>query len=107
MVSAVRDWIDKTLNWSGGAYVGLSTLTIVALAVAEYAAGVPQVVQVDGKDVVYMVHRAPEWYVGTIGIYTVILALFWAGKPLNTYIAQKGMAPSAPAPAPEPRPMEK
>lgn len=107
MTSAMRDWIDKTLNWSGGAYVGLSTLVVVALAVAQYAAGEPVVVKVDGKDVIYMVHRAPEWYVGLVGIYTVILGLFWAGKPLNTYIAQKGTAPSPPAPAPEPRPMEK
>lgn len=104
----VREWIDKALNWSGGAYVGLSTLTVLGLAIAEYSSGAPvTIVGPDGKNIVYLVHHAPDWLVGPIGLYTVILALFWAGKPINTYIAQKGTPPPDPAPAPAQRPMEK
>jgi hypothetical protein len=109
MASALRDWIDRALNWSGGAYVGLSTLTIIGLAIAEYCTGEPvSIVGPDGKNIIYIVHKAPEWYVGLVGIYTVILGLFWAGKPLNTWVAQKGTPPPpSPAPTPEERPMEK
>jgi hypothetical protein len=59
----VMDWI---FNWSGGAYVGLSTSTVLFLAVAEsYKGG----------------WKAPDWFVGNVGIYMVILGLFWLGKP--------------------------
>ena len=94
-----RDFIDKIFNWSGGAYVGLSTLVINAMAVAEYASGTPNyILGPDGKNIIYIVHKAPEWYVGTIGIYTVILGLFWMGKPINTYVNSKsGSAPTEPA----------
>lgn len=95
MKTAIRDLMDKILNWSGGAYVGLATLTIVGLAVAQYAAGEPLVLRVNEKDVVYMVHRAPEWFVSSIGIYTVILALFAAGKPINALV-NRGQQPAPP-----------
>jgi hypothetical protein len=104
----LREAIDKVFNWSGGAYVGLSTLTVLGLAVAEYAAGAPvSVVGPDGKNIIYMAHHAPDWFVNSIGVYTIILTVFAASKPINTFIAQKGTPPPAPAPAPEERPMEK
>ena len=104
-----RDLIDKIFNWSGGAYVGLSTLIINGLAVAEYASGIPNyIIGPDGKNIIYMVHKAPEWYVGTIGIYTVILGLFWIGKPINTYVNSKaGATATEPTPAPVTIPLQK
>ncbi len=95
MSATIRDLMDKALNWPGGAYVGLATLTIVGLAVAQYAAGEPQVVHVNDQDVVYLVHRAPEWFVGGVGIYTVILTLFAAGKPLSALVS-RGQATTGP-----------
>jgi hypothetical protein len=104
----LRDWIDKLLNWSGGAYVGLSTLVILGLAVAEYCNGAPvSIVGPDGKNVIYLVHRAPEWFTSAVGIYTIILTVFAMSRPINTFIAQKGSAPTTPPPAPAERPMEK
>lgn len=95
-----RDFIDKILNWSGGAYVGLSTLVINGMAVAQYAAGKPAyILGPDGRNIIYIVHEAPEWYVGTIGIYTVILGLFWMGKPINTFVDAKAAAKATPDPA--------
>jgi hypothetical protein len=96
MKTSIRDLMDKALNWPGGSYVGLATLTIVGLAVAQYAAGEPQVLRVNDRDVVYMVHRAPEWFVGGIGIYTVILGLFAAGKPISALVT-RGQSPPPPA----------
>jgi len=100
-MAAFRELIDKVLNWSGGAYVGLSTLVINGMALAQYAAGTPMVVVMpDGRATIYIVHQAPEWYVGTIGIYTVILGLFWMGKPINTMVdarAAKATDPAKPA----------
>jgi hypothetical protein len=97
-----KDLIDKIFNWSGGAYVGLSTLVINGMAVAEYASGTPNyILGPDGRNIIYIVHKAPEWYVGTIGIYTVILGLFWMGKPINTMIDAKAKAVADPA-APKP-----
>jgi hypothetical protein len=104
----LRDWIDKLLNWSGGAYVGLSTLVILGLAVAEYASGTPTYITgPDGKNIIYIVHRAPEWFTSAIGIYTIILTVFAMSKPINTLIAQKGTPPPEPAPVEPARPMEK
>jgi len=102
-----RDLIDKVFNWSGGAYVGLSTLVINGMAIAEYASGTPLVVSFpDGRAQLFIVHTAPQWYVGTIGIYTVILGLFWVGRPVNTWVnakaAEKGTPPTTPAPEPIP-----
>jgi len=103
-----RDLIDKAFNWSGGAYVGLSTLVVLALAVAEYASGTPTYITgPDGKNIIYLVHRTPDWLVNSIGIYTIILTVFAMSKPINTLIAQKGNPPPAPTPAPEERPLEK
>jgi hypothetical protein len=105
---ALRETIDKLLNWSGGSYVGLATLITFGLALAQYISGEPMVLTLpDGKFQIYMVHKAPDWFVGSVGIYTVILAVFAASKPINTWISQKGTPPPAPAPAPEERPMEK
>jgi len=107
-MTSLRDWIDKALNWSGGAYVGLSTLTVLGLAIAEFVSGTPvSIVGGDGRNQVWTVHRAPEWFTTTAGVYVIILTVFALSKPVNTLIAQKGPAPSAPAPAPEERPMEK
>lgn len=98
-MAAFKELIDKIFNWSGGAYVGLATLTAIGLAIAQYAAGTPMVVVMpDGKAVVYIVHQAPEWFVGTVGLYTVILALFWAGKPINTWVNAKALPPDPAAP---------
>ncbi len=105
---ALRDMIDKAFNWSGGAYVGLSTLVVLGMAVAEFVSGTPMVVSFpDGRSQIYIVHAAPAWFTSAIGIYTVILGLFVAARPVNTYIAQKGNPPPTPAPAPEERPLEK
>ena len=104
-----RDLIDKLLNWSGGAYVGLATLAIVGMAIAEYASGTPNyIIGPDGKNIIYIVHKAPEWFVGPIGIYTVILGLFWIGKPINTYVnAKAGATPTEPTPTPTTIPLQK
>lgn len=104
----VREWVDKTLNLSGGAYVGLSTFVVLGLAVAEFSSGAPvTLVGPDGKNIIYMVHHAPDWFVNAVGVYTIILTVFAMSKPLNTFIAQKGTPPPEPAPAPPERPMEK
>lgn len=90
---AIRDLMDKLVNWSGGAYVGLSTIVILGLAIAEYCNGAPvSIVGGDGKAVIYMVHRAPEWFTNSLGVYTIILGAFAISKPVNAYIAQKGNA---------------
>ena len=103
-----RDVIDKMFNWSGGAYVGLATLTVFGLAVAEYVIGVPQsVAGPDGKNLILTIHKTPDWFVNSIGVYTIILTVFAMSKPINTLIAQKGTPPPTPAPTPEERPMEK
>jgi len=109
MPTAIKDYIDRMLNWSGGSYVGLATLSIVGLALAQYVAGEPvSIVGPDGKPVLYIVHKAPEWFVGPIGVYTVILGLFWIGKPINTYVdAKSGKPPTEPVITPVERPMEK
>lgn len=106
---ALKDFIDRCLNWSGGSYVGLATLAIVGMAVAEYASGTPNyILGPDGKNIIYIVHKAPDWFVGTVGIYTVILGLFWIGKPINTYVNSKaGAAPTEPTPTPTTIPMQK
>ena len=97
-----KDLIDKIFNWSGGAYVGLSTLVINGMAVAEYASGTPNyILGPEGKNIIYIVHKAPDWYVGTIGIYTVILSLFWLGKPINTMVEARA-AKAADTPVPKP-----
>ena len=108
-MTPLRDWIDKIFNWSGGAYVGLSTLVINGMAIAEYASGQTMVVSFpDGRSQLYVTHAAPQWYVGTIGIYTVILGLFWMGKPINTYVNSKtGAAPTEPTPTPATIPLQK
>lgn len=104
-----RDLIDKALNWSGGAYVGAATLVVLGLAVAEYAAGSPNyILGPDGKNVIYILHKAPDWFVGPIGLYTVILGLFWIGKPINTYVNSKaGATPTEPTPTPTEIPLQK
>lgn len=108
-MTSFRDLIDKALNWSGGAYVGLSTLVVNGMAIAEYASGTPTVVTFpDGRSQMFITHAAPEWYVGTIGLYTVILGLFWMGKPINTYVNSKaGATPTEPAPTPATIPLQK
>ena len=62
----MKEFMDKVFNWSGGVYVGLSTLTILFLAVAQA-----------------WKHNwiAPDWFVNNFGIYVIILGLFWLGKP--------------------------
>jgi hypothetical protein len=103
-----RDLVDKAFNWSGGAYVGLSTFTVLGLAIAEYLSGSPTYITgPDGRNIIYIVHRAPEWFVNSIGVYTIILTVFAMSKPINTLIAQKGNPPPEPAPAPAERPLEK
>ena len=102
-----RELIDKIFNWSGGAYVGLSTLVINGMAVAEYASGTPMVVSFpDGRSHIFIVHAAPQWFVGLAGVYMAILGLFWLGRPINTYVnakaAEKGTPPTSPAPEPIP-----
>jgi hypothetical protein len=95
-----REYVDMAVNFSGGAYVGISTLVINGMAIAEYASGKPSyILGPDGKNIIYVIHEAPQWYVGTIGIYTVILSLFWLGKPINTIVearAAKTADPAAP-----------
>jgi len=88
-----RDAIDKFFNWSGGAYVGLSTMVILGLAVGEFVSGHPSyVIGPEGKNVIYIVHEAPEWFVSAVGVYTIILTVFALSKPINTLITQKGQA---------------
>jgi len=108
-MTVFRDLIDKIFNWSGGAYVGLSTLVINGMAIADYISGNPMVVSFpDGRSQLYVTHAAPQWYVGTIGLYTVILGLFWIGKPINTYVnAKSGATPTEPAPTPTTIPLQK
>jgi len=92
-IMAIRDWMDKLVNWSGGAYVGLSTIVILGLAVAEFISGSPvTIVGPDGRNIVYLTHHAPDWFVSAIGVYTIILTVFAMSKPINTLIAQKGNA---------------
>lgn len=108
-MAPLRDLVDKIFNWSGGAYVGLSTLVINGMAVAEYCSGSPMhITGADGKNIIYILHKAPDWYVGTIGIYTVILGLFWMGKPINTFVNSKaGASPTEPAAPPTTIPTQK
>jgi len=107
MPSPVKDWIDKLLNWSGGSYVGLATLTVLGLGIAEFISGTPMVVAFpDGRAEIFIIHTAPNWLVTLGGIYMAILGLFWLGKPVNTYIAQRGNPPPEPAPSPPERPLE-
>ena len=88
-----REWVDKLLNWSGGAYVGLSTIVVLGLAVAEFVSGTPSfVVGPDGKNQMWVTHTAPEWFVSAVGVYTIILTVFALSKPINTLIQQKGIA---------------
>ena len=88
-----REWVDKLLNWSGGAYVGLSTIVVLGLAVSEFISGSPSyVLGPNGNNVIYIVHKAPEWFVSAIGVYTIILTVFALSKPINTLIQQKGIA---------------
>lgn len=108
MPPGLRDIVDKMFNWSGGAYVGLSTFIVLGLAIAEYLSGSPTYITgPDGRNIIYIVHKAPDWFVNSIGVYTIILTVFAMSKPINTLIAQKGTPPPAPAPTPEERPMEK
>jgi hypothetical protein len=108
-MTALRDLIDKLLNWSGGSYVGLATLTIVGLAIAEYATGTPMVVVMPDKTAqIYITHAAPQWFVGPVGVYTIILGLFWIGKPINTYVNSKsGAPPTEPTTPPVTIPLQK
>ena len=108
MPDAFKDAMDRILNWSGGSYVGLATLTAIGLAIAEFVSGKPSyILGPDGKNQIWVIHEAPTWFVGMAGVYMAILGLFWLGRPINTYIAQKGTKPTDPAPAPEERPLEK
>ena len=108
-MTVFRDLIDKIFNWSGGAYVGLSTLVVNGMAIAEYASGTPMVVSFpDGRSQIFITHAAPQWYVGLAGVYMAILGLFWIGKPINTYVnAKAGATPTEPAPAPATIPLQK
>jgi len=95
-----REWVDKLLNWSGGAYVGLATLVVLGLAVAEFISGSPSyVLGPDGKNVIYIVHKAPEWFTSAVGVYTIILTVFALSRPINTLIQQKGVASATTSPA--------
>ena len=107
-MTPLRDWIDKGLNFTGGSMVGLSTLTILGLAIAEYASGSPTYITgPDGRNIIYIVHKAPEWFTSAVGVYTIILTVFAMSKPINTLVAQKGTPPPDPAPTPAERPLEK
>jgi len=108
-MTPLRDWIDKVFNWSGGAYVGLSTLVINGMAIAEYLSGNPMVVSFpDGRSQIFITHAAPQWYVGLAGVYMAILGLFWLGKPINTYVnAKAGATPTEPAPVSTTIPLQK
>jgi len=92
----MKEFIDRLLNWSGGSYVGLATLTMLGLAVAEYVSGSPFTVQGPKGVEVWVLHKAPEWFVGTVGLYTVILGLFVAKKPISSIadrLSKKADAP--------------
>ena len=93
-----KDYIDKMLNWSSGSMVGAATLTILGLAIAEFLSGSPTYITgPDGKNIIYIVHKAPEWFVSAIGVYTIILTVFAMSKPINTLVAQKGDKAADPA----------
>ena len=90
----MKDLMDRILNWSGGSYVGLSTLTTVILAIAQFISGEPVILQ--GKDgpEIWIIHRVPEWWVAVpFGVFMVILTLYVAQKPVNTWIGNKGPSP--------------
>lgn len=74
-MEAMKDFMDRILNWSGGTYVGLSTLVMLGLAVAQAW---------NNK------WTAPEWFVGGVGLYTVILALFVARQPIASLADRLG-----------------
>ena len=106
---AIKDYIDRVLNWSGGSYVGLATLVVLGMGVAEFISGTPMVVVMPDKTAqIYITHAAPQWLVGLAGIYVAILGLFWIGKPINTYVdAKAGKPPTEPVITPVERPLEK
>jgi hypothetical protein len=82
----VKELMDRLLNWSGGTYVGASTLVVLGLAVAEFALGVPVLV---GDEIRY-VHKAPEWLIAVpMGVYAVILTLYVVQRPVNTLVEKK------------------
>ena len=87
----------------------MATLVVLGMAIAEYAAGHPfSVTGPDGREVIYIIHEAPAWFVGPVGIYTVILGLFWIGKPINTYVNSKaGATPTEPTEPPVTIPLQK
>lgn len=106
-MGGLRDFLDRIFNWSGGSYVGLATLMIFGMALAQFIIGEPVAFLVDGKTVLRVVHKAPDWLVSPVGVYTVILGLFVVAKPINTLVSKVTPAAPAPASAPAERPLEK
>lgn len=95
-MSCFKDFMDRAFNWSGGVFVSLASITVLGLAIAEYAAGTPTYITgPDGRNIIYMVHRAPEWFVSAVGVYTIILTVFAMSKPINTLV-NKGQPPATP-----------
>ena len=69
----MKDRMDWLLNWSGGTWVGLSTLVMLSLAVGEFI----------------KTGHAPAWFVDTFGLYVVLLTLYVAQKPVNQWVGSK------------------
>ena len=108
MPEAIKDRIDKLINLSGGSYVSLATMTVLGLAIAEFISGHPFAVTENGREVTYIVHTAPEWFVSAVGVYTIILGVFALSKPVNTYVNSKaGATPTEPTPTPTTIPLQK
>ena len=87
---AIKDRIDGILNWTGGSYVGASTLTVLGLAIAEFCSGKPVSVAGPKGPEIYILHQTPEWLIGVpFGVFMIILTLYVAQKPVNTWIGNR------------------